>query len=286
MKFFIKPFLFALIVTFLTNCTALKDLASVQKPELSVTDVNISDASLKNIELTFDIEVDNPNSMAINVASYDYDFLISDNIFVSGSQSLNTEISSAAKSIIQIPVRFTYSELFQTFSDIKEQDETGYELRSSIGIDLPILGFTEVPIQEAGHFPVIKAPKISASRLSVKDISFTSADLELILNIDNPNAFGVSLTNTDYTVSINGLESISGNSSSPIVIKEKSNGTISVPLSLNFIQLGRSAYNLIKGNEPLEYTLSGKTEVEATLPFFESSSYNFDRSGTVNIFNN
>lgn len=286
MKFLIKSLLFALTAIFLIKCTALKDLASVKKPELSVTDVKISDASLKDLELTFDIEVDNPNNLAINVASYNYDFLISDNTFVNGSQTLNTEIASTAKSIIQIPLRFTYSELFETFSDIKDQDETGFELKSTIGIDLPILGFTEVPLQRSGTFPVIKAPKISASRLSVKNISFTSADLELILNIDNPNAFGVSLIDTDYTVSINGLESITGKSSEPIVIKEKNEGTITVPVSLNFIQLGRSAYNLIKGNEPLEYTISGKTEVDATLPFFEPSLYNFDRSGMVNIFNN
>jgi LEA14-like dessication related protein len=94
------------------------------------------------------------------------------------------------------------------------------------------------------------------------------------------------LIDTDYTVSINGLESITGKSSEPIVIKEKNEETITVPVSLNFIQLGRSAYNLIKGNEPLEYTISGKTEVDATLPFFEPSLYNFDRSGMVNIFNN
>lgn len=286
MKIIKKSLLITLSLVFIYGCNTLKDLASVKKPELSVTDVNISDASLKDIELMFDVEVDNPNSMAVSVTSYDYDFLISDNTFVSGSQSLNTEISSTAKSTVQIPVRFTYSELFQTFSDFKERDEIEYGFRSTINIDLPVLGFTEIPLESSGTFPVIKTPKISASRLSVKNISFTSADLELILNIDNPNAFGISLADTDYSVSINGLESISGKSSSPIVIKEKNTGSIKVPLSLNFIQLGRNAYNLIKGNQPLEYTLSGKTEIEATLPFFESSSYNFNRSGTVNIFNN
>ena len=285
MKYYKYPLLFTLFATLLTSCSTLKDLASIQKPELSVSKVSISDASLRDLELTFDIEVDNPNNVAIKVASYDYDFLISDNTFVTGSQSLNSQISSSAKSIIQIPVRFTYSELFETFSDIKDQDETAYELKSTIGIELPILGFTEVPLQRSGTFPVIKAPKISASRLSVKNISFTSADLELILNIDNPNAFGVTLSDLDYTVKINGLESISGKSISPIQIDEKNSGIISVPVSLNFIQLGRSTYNLIKSDQPLEYSLSGNTNVNATLPFFEPSYYNFDRSGTVNIFN-
>ncbi len=273
-------------MVFINGCNALKDLASVKKPELSVADVNISDASFKEIELTFDVEVDNPNSMAVSVTSYNYDFLISDNTFVSGSQSLNTEISSTAKSTLQIPVRFTYSELFQTYSDIRNQDETNYALKSVIGVDLPILGFTEIPLEKSGVIPVIKTPKVSVSRLSVKNLSFTKADLELILNIDNPNAFGISLSDTEYTISLNGLESISGKSLNPIKIEEKESGTISVPVSLNFIQLGRSAYNLIKGDQPLKYTISGNSDVESTLPFFKTTPYNFDRSGTVNIFNN
>jgi LEA14-like dessication related protein len=286
MKLYKKISLLALYVLFITSCSALKDLASVQKPKLSVTDAKISDASLTDLELTFDVEVDNPNAVSINLASYNYDFLISDRTFVNGNQSLGTTILSNNKSIVQIPVRFTYEDLFKTFSDIRDKDETNYELKSVIGVDLPVLGFTEIPLEKLGTFPVIKKPTISASRLSVKNISFTNADLELVLNIENPNAFGISLKDTDYSISINGLKSISGKSLNPIVIKEKNSGTIMVPVSLNFIQLGRSAYNLITSDQPMEYTLSGSTEIESPLPFFKTSSYNFDRSGNVNIFNN
>jgi len=286
MKLYKKIPLLALFVLFIASCSALKDLASVQKPKLSVTDAKISDASLTDLELTFDVEVDNPNVVSINLASYNYDFLISDRTFVNGNQSLGTTILSNNKSIVQIPVRFTYEDLFKTFSDIRDKDETNYELKSVIGVDLPVLGFTEIPLEKSGTFPVIKKPSISASRLTVKNISFTNADLELVLNIENPNAFGISLKDTDYSISINGLKSISGKSLNPIVIKEKNSGTITVPVSLNFIQLGRSAYNLITSDQPMEYTLSGSTEIESPLPFFKTSSYNFDRSGNVNIFNN
>ncbi|MEQ8577780.1 MAG: LEA type 2 family protein [Balneola sp.] len=286
MKLYKKIPLLALFVLFIASCSALKDLASVQKPKLSVTDAKISDASLTDLELTFDVEVDNPNVVSINLASYNYDFLISDRTFVNGNQSLGTTILSNNKSIVQIPVRFTYEDLFKTFSDIRDKDETNYELKSVIGVDLPVLGFTEIPLEKSGTFPVIKKPTVSASRLTVKNISFTNADLELVLNIENPNAFGISLKDTDYSISINGLKSISGKSLNPIVIKEKNSGTITVPVSLNFIQLGRSAYNLITSDQPMEYTLSGSTEIESPLPFFKTSSYNFDRSGNVNIFNN
>lgn len=277
-------FLFSVFLLFISSCSALKNLTSIEKPTLSVSNVQISDISLDDLELTFDVDVDNPNPVAINLASYNFDFLIDDNSFVKGNQPLSTEIKSTASSTLQIPVRFTFKELYQTFESIREKDETGYDLNAVIGINLPLLGFTEIPLKKSGVFPVVKAPKISASRLTVKNLSFTKADLELQINIENPNAFGIILNNLDYNVDINGLQSISGTTSEAIEISEKNSGTIKIPVSFNLIQLGRTAYQLLNSNQPLDYSLSGSTNIDATLPFFDASKYDFSRSGSLNIF--
>ncbi len=269
-----------------SGCAALQELGSIEKPQLSVSDVNITDFSLQDVELTFDVDVENPNRVGINLSSYDFDFLIDQNSFVKGNQPLSTEIKSLSSSTVQVPVRFTFQDLYNTFSGVKDKDETAYEFDAVIGVDLPVLGNTKVPIKKSGTLPVVKAPKISAGRLNVKNISFTKADLELELNIDNPNAFGISLSNLDYQIDINGIKSITGNESTAVEIDEKTSGTIKVPISLNFLEAGRTAYNILTENEPIEYTLTGSTIFNTTLPFFDASAYDFNRSGTVNIFNN
>lgn len=284
MKFNHFLVLFITFLAFTLSCTALKDFASIQKPKLSVSDVQISDVSLQDLELTFDVDVDNPNSVAINVASYDFDFLIDNNSFVKGSQPLSTEIKSSAKSTVQIPIRFTFQELYQTFESIRDKDETGFNLDAIIGVNLPVLGFTEVPIKKSGTFPVVKVPTVSASKLSVKNLSFTKADLELQLNINNPNAFGVTLNNLDYNVDINGLESISGTTNNAVEISEKGTGTLTIPVSFNLLELGRTAYQLLNSDKELDYSLSGNTNIDATLPFFKASNFDFNRSGSLNLF--
>ncbi|MEO9887132.1 MAG: LEA type 2 family protein [Balneola sp.] len=284
--FFNKIVLSLLIASiFATGCTALKDLASIQKPKITVTDFKISDISLRDIELIFDVEIDNPNAVAINLASYNFDFLINESSFVKGNQPLATEIKSNASTILQIPVSFTFDELFKTFSSIRDDDETGYDFRSTIGVNVPVLGLTEIPLEKSGTFPVVKPPKISASKLKVKNLSFTKADLELELSINNPNSFGISLNNLNYNVDINGLESISGTTSQKIDLSSKENNSISIPVSFNLIQLGRSAYQLLKNDDPLDYSLSGNTNLDTSLPYFKASDFNFNRSGSLNIFN-
>lgn len=284
---FIKSALLFWVFIFITSsCSTIKDLASIKEPSLAVSDVQVSNISLQDIELTFDVDVDNPNAVAINLDSYNFDFLIDDNSFIKGDQPLNTEIKSSTSSTVQIPVRFTFKDLYQTFSSIKEQDETEYNLNAVIAVNLPILGLTEIPLNKSGTFPVVKPPKISAPRLAVKSLSFTKADLELQLNIENPNNFGVTLNNLDYSVNINGLQSISGITSSTIEVLKKGSNTLRVPVSLNLIELGRSAYQILNGNKPLDYSLSGSTNIDATLPFFNTSNYTFGRTGSLNIFKN
>tara|TARA_R110002126_G_scaffold35949_2_gene109903 strand:+ start:12004 stop:12867 length:864 start_codon:yes stop_codon:yes gene_type:complete len=280
-----SSFLLIVIGFFLFSCSALKDLASIEKPNLSISDIQVSDVSLQDLELTFEIEVDNPNAVAINLASYNFDFLIDNNSFVKGSQPLSTEIKSSAKSTVQIPVRFTFKELYQTFDSIRDKDETGFDLNAVIGVNLPVLGFTEVPIKKSGTFPIVKVPTISASKLSVKNLNFTKADLELQLNINNPNAFGIILNNLDYNVDINGLESISGTISKAVEISEKGTGTLKIPVSFNLIELGRTAYQLLSSNKELDYALTGTTNIDAGLPFFKASNFDFNRSGSLNLFN-
>ena len=284
MKFNSLFLLFPIIFVIGISCSALQDLASIKKPTLSISDVQVSEMSLQDLELTFDVDVDNPNAVAINLASYNFDFLINQNSFVKGNQPLSTEISPSGKSTIQIPVRFTFKELYQTFDSMRDKDETGYNLEAMIGVKLPVLGLTEIPVNKSGTFPVVKTPSISASKLTVKNLSFTKADLELQIDVSNPNAFGVILNTLDYKVDINGLESISGITSESVEIAEKGISTVKIPVSFNLIDLGRTAYQLLSSDKELDYSISGTANIDATLPFFNASSYDFNKSGSLNLF--
>lgn len=272
-----------LLLSVLTSCSELKNLANVQKPVLSLDDFRVSALSLSDIELTFDLQVDNPNPVALTLASYTYDFQIDQNSFVKGNQTLSSKIEANSKNIISVPVVFTFTELYNTFSSIKDKDETGYSFLANVGVNVPVLGMIEVPIQKDGVFPVVKAPTMSVSKFSVKNLSLTKADIELELNIDNPNAFGLILNKLDYNVDLNGLSPISGEISDKIEIAKNGSGSIKIPTSLNFLSLGMAAYNTLTSGKPFEYSLNGTADVGATLPFFESSSFNFNKSGLVDI---
>tara|TARA_R110000868_G_scaffold304437_17_gene565271 strand:- start:118 stop:969 length:852 start_codon:yes stop_codon:yes gene_type:complete len=278
-----KPVYILLITLLFSSCAELKKLSNVQKPTVSVNDFRVTELTLQNIELTFDLEVANPNPISVSLASYDFDLLIEENSFVKGTQSLTTNIDANASSIISIPVRFTFKELYQTFKAINAEKEGYYKFLGNIGINVPVLGLLEIPIEKDGAFPIVKAPTISVSKFSVKNISFTKADVELELNVGNPNSFGMIMNQLDYNINLNGFDTIEGQTSSSLTVEENETKSLTIPASFNFLELGSAAYSAIVGGKPFEYTLSGSADVGATLPFFKTSSFNFDKSGSVDI---
>lgn len=268
---------------FFLGCAELKDLANIQKPSVTIDDFRVTNLSLKDIELTFDLAVNNPNPVALTLASYDYDLQIEENSFVKGKQSLSSRIEASGSNTISVPVTFTFEELYQTFKSIKDKDDTAYQFFANIGVNVPVLGLIEVPVEKKGTFPVVKAPTLSVSNFSITNLSFTKADIELELEVKNPNAFGVILNGLDYNVDLNGFSPISGNISERVEIIEKGSGKIKIPASFNLIELGLGAYQALRGNEPFDYSLNGSADIGATLPFFKSSLFNFDKSGVVDI---
>jgi len=277
--------LLLLILSFFFGCTALKDFASIQKPKISVADFQVSDVSLRDIELTFDIQIDNPNAISLNLDSYNFDFLVNKNSFVKGNQPLVTEIKPNASSVLQIPVSFSYEDLFGSFTSLRQNDEVEYDFTSIIAVDIPVLGLTEIPIEKSGVFPVVKLPRISASNLNVKNISFSKAELELELNIDNPNSFSLDLSDLNYNIDINGLKSVSGAISKKIDLSAKENNSFQLPITFNLIELGRGAYQILRSKEPVEYSITGSSNIDTSLPYFNASDFDFERSGSLKIFN-
>lgn len=283
MSSFPRLYLLIFFVIFLQGCASLQQLASVEKPSVSLDNYRISSLSLKEAEVTFDIKFDNPNPIALNLESYSYQFNIEDNSFLKGTQKSDTQIGANADQIIQLPVRFTYQELFESVKAVVNKDEIAYTFGADLNLDLPLLGLINIPVEQTGTLPVIKLPSLSVKGLNVKKLSFSSADLELDVSINNPNAFGINLENVDYNLEINGLTSISGALKQAFQIEKGSTETVKIPISINLLQLGMSAYQAISNKENFEYTISGSALVDTDLPVFKSSAFNFDKSGLVNI---
>jgi LEA14-like dessication related protein len=133
---------------------------------------------------------------------------------------------------------------------------------------------------------MIKRPSIRVSNLEIRNLSFSSADLALHMEFENPNAFGIRINEFDYGLTINADQWAQGKSLANTLISEKGSSRLTIPLSLNISEIGLSAYRLLSGTEDLNYSLKGTFNLGTTHPLLDQTDWNVNRSGSLSLTGN
>jgi len=271
---------------YLTGCANLAQILNqmdVQKPVVTMKSVDLTALSLETADLQFTLEINNPNSFGINLAGFDYQLDINQHPFLNGDQPDKIEIGGRNSSLLDVPVTINYIRLFDAVRDLLENKKADYKVDFGFKFDLPVLGNTRIPVSHSGSIPVPKIPELSVSSLKVKNIGLTGADLELIIKIENPNIFGFDLNDLNYNFSVNGNRWIQGRESVIGDIGPGGQSLMSIPISLNFLQIGRSVADLISGGDELNYLLTGNVDVSGKEIPLQIKGLNFNRDGKINL---
>jgi LEA14-like dessication related protein len=280
--FFLLSCLLTISVT-IFKCATLQSLADIQKPTLDVDDLRFVDISFKKLDLELLVQVNNPNKLALDLAGYQYELKLGQSSFLNGQQNIPLNIAAQSKSRVDIPISIDFEQLYNTFQQLSKKDSTEYEIQCGLDFDLPILGRTTVPIKKSGHLPLIKIPKISLHALQLKKLSFTGADLELQVKVNNPNAFSLFLNNLEYALKVNGAAWAKGNSVKQTKIGEKGQGILSVPVSLDLGQLGQTVLGLLQGNQNFQYEVQGNLGLKTSLTQMGQKAVPLLMDGTTRI---
>ena len=281
---FISAILLTCTLFLLDGCAALQDLSnSIQKPNLSVENVRISDFDFEELELTYDIKVNNPNALSVQMLAYDYNLDINENTLVTGDQKKEIAIEASGASTFQVPVRLNFADVYRSVQSLRDTDEASYSFLSNLTFDLPVLGETKVPVNKDGRIPLLKTPKISLEDFNVTGINLSSADINLQLRFDNPNSFGININALNYDLMINGDQWANGTALKGTTIKQKGETTLNIPISLNISKIGMSAYRLLTGGEPFDYQIKGDFDLNARHELLGQTTFDFLRSGQLNL---
>ena len=114
-------------------------------------------------------------------------------------------------------------------------------------------------------------------------IRLTGADLTLNIKIKNPNAISFILKDMNYKLNVAGTEWINSNMTQSMSIDAKNENTIEIPISLNFLSMGQSVYNLLKGDHTLKYNLIGSAELGSSLSLLNDFEIPFNQTGETKI---
>jgi len=275
---------FSLILTlFISGCAELTKHADAIKPTAKLTGMNLKSIDFEKAELLFDFAVENKNPVTLDIAGLDYNLIIAEQSLISGVTAKGVKLKANSTSPIQVPVTLKFDDLKKLPGEIWGKDNFDYKLDTVINVMLPYIGNYAVPVTKTGQLPVPKLPKISIKGMNVENLSFTTANVIAQIEIDNPNAFELALSNLDYQLNVNQQEWGQGKVAKKSSIPKKGKGVIEIPISLNLLSVGQTSYKMLLHKSDMDYQLKGNVDVDTGVEMMKAIKLPLDVQGTTSL---
>ena len=217
------------------GCSLFQTIAAsgFQNPTLAFKDAQLAEVSLEGATVNLVVSVDNPNSQGISLAETDYQLQIEGNQLVAGKPPAGITIPANGKMDVTLPATVKFSELGSSLAALFSKHTVGYAASGHLGIQTPI-GILALPIEKQGQLDLPRVPEVSLGSPSLKNISLTSATLDLPLVLKNPNAFALPLGAVAGALTIAGVEIGSVKTKEVGRVAASASQTISLPVQIRF----------------------------------------------------
>lgn len=269
----------------LAGCATMEQVSQAlegQKPSAVVQGLRLTGLDRDGVDLTFDVQVDNPNPVGISLAGLDYDLKLLGSSFLTGEQPGGMKLAARGSSQVQVPVRLGFQQLLDTYRQLKGAKEVAYELDLGMGFEVPLLGQVRVPVNYRGEVPIPEMPSVSLRSLDVQQLTLSGASLLMQLEVDNPNRFSLLLDKLNYQLKLNGYDVGGGVVDKAVEVGQDGRGVISLPLSLDFAKAGMGLYSALMG-KGISYDLSGFMDASSSNPMLEAFRIPLEQQGRVGL---
>lgn len=275
-----------MLVLVFSQCSELTQILeslNVQKPTAEVAGISLQNLSLQDADLLFNIKVSNPNTMGIKLSGFDYNLLLQDNSFLKGAEGSEVDIAANSEGFIKFPLTVNFKDLYNTYQNLKNEDEINYTIDLGLNVDLPVLGMVRVPVSKSDKLPTLKIPDVKLKTIKLDNLSLTNASFNLQFEVDNPNQWNLNLNKMDYHLIVNDKKWAVGNITEQINVKSKDKNLVEIPFTLNYLDVGSSVFNMIKNNADFEYKFTGNAEVGSSTKYLQNFDFPFEKTGTINL---
>ena len=133
------------VALLLTSCNTLKNL-NIENPRYSFRDIRprvdiALPLSASTIDIDFNIEVDNPNSVALRLDQIDFNLFINDNPVLDSISQQDIRIPANGRGNVALRTRIGYNQvrtLWSELADVVRGQRAHYEIRGDAYYNTPI----------------------------------------------------------------------------------------------------------------------------------------------------
>jgi LEA14-like dessication related protein len=183
--------------------SSIKKGAEKLKPELSVASLNITDIDENKISATSKVVLKNNLPIEVKTHRLNYIIYIDSAKVIEDSYSKPITIRSSDTTTISLPMEIMLRKLTAVLKrfENKKIDSADYRVKATFQVDVPIAGEREFTMNLSKRLPALRLPKAKMGNIDVDKLGFKKTSLDLVVNVENPNAFPIKMKDGKYKFS-------------------------------------------------------------------------------------
>ena len=139
-------------------------------------------------------------------------------------------------------------------------------------------------VSVAGGCSSMELPKASFKSMSITDVTARGFVMNVDVDVENPHAFAIPLTNADYSLSLSGVKVVDGAKVKPAAsVPPNGRTTITLPVPLTFENLLTVEEAIRKGGGNVGYGIDAGLSFDAGLPVIGVQRVPLQHEGTLNV---
>ena len=149
--------LLLLCVTLCLGSTGCSSLTSLQRPSASVAGMNLGNVDERGFTMNFDVNLSNPNSVALPLAAADYKLGLGGVQVLDGKAKPTGSVPANGTRVVTLPVSVTFDHLLSAEQAIRGSGgDVPYDLDAALSFDTgnPLFGSLRVPLRHSGTLPL------------------------------------------------------------------------------------------------------------------------------------
>lgn len=258
------------------------------KPRLELNRFDLTNVTDEAVEMTMHLLIDNPLPIGFKARKVDYTLYISNEEVAKDAYDKTIDVKSQDSTLLSLPVKLYTKKMVSVLKRLEAAgtDSTDYRVLTTFDLDIPIAGERTFTVSQSIRAPVFYIPEFKVADIDLGKFGLNRTDVAAKIVCTNKNKFPFNITDTHYSVTIDGKQIAEGDQPQPILIRQQGTTPFVVPMTVKPGQsLGLLPKMLFdKKDTPVEVVFSCKILDKANNPTFKESKVMTTIKGTLADF--
>ena len=253
---------------------------SFQEPVISFHSASIPDITIYNAQILCKIQVQNPNSFEIPFPHTGWKLFINEKSYKNGEVKADGKIKARSTVFIDVPVKVEYLDFFKNFKPLIGSKQASYKIALAVKYSSHDFGEKSWNFDNSGDLPLPQLPLISQPNMVIESVDYSKAEIQVTINVENPNAFEIPSPKFFYDYQLNRKSFIKGNIEDEKPLAPSSVTPVKFRMVVNYADLFRTFSTFSFTRETASLLV---LTCDFGIPVFSGESRRFEIPGTFPI---